>query len=279
MTHLSEFTPDTPLILVGCGNMGGALARGWLASGLSADALVIVDRLFTTEKLPEAHGARVADSLDELETSLSAKAVLLAVKPQIINGVMPDLGPFINNDTLIISVAAGVTLDQMARGVGADKQCARVMPNTPAAVAAGASGIACSEHVSAANKTLTQALMESVGLAVVLENEQQIDAVTAVSGSGPAYVFHMVEAMTAAGIELGLTDENAYMLARQTIIGAAKLLDADGSVSASTLRERVTSPKGTTEAALGVLMPSGGLTDLMTRAAKAAAKRNAELAN
>ncbi|WP_262694621.1 pyrroline-5-carboxylate reductase [Kordiimonas aquimaris] len=278
MMNLSEFTPNAPLVLVGCGNMGGALARGWLASGLSADALVIVDRLFEVENLPEARGARVVDSLDALETGLLAKAVLLAVKPQIINDVMPSLSPFINNNTLIISVAAGVTLDQMARGVGADKQCARVMPNTPAAVAAGASGIACSENVSLANMALTKALMEAVGLAVVLENEQQIDAVTATSGSGPAYVFYMVEALAAAGEKLGLSQEGAEALARQTIIGAAKLLEADTGTSAATLRERVTSPKGTTEAALKVLMGEGGMTTLLERATEAAAKRSKELA-
>lgn len=278
MSELSAFSPDAPLVMLGCGNMGGALVRGWLAGGLSPDALVIIDPGFSSNMMPGQSGFRVVDNIDTIAHTVTARALILAVKPQIINDLMPAMVPIINDETMVVSIAAGVTLDQMQRSLGAEIQCVRVMPNTPVAVNAGASGIIGNDNVSADNTALVKALMSSVGVAAMLENEQQINGVTAVSGSGPAYVFHMVEALAQAGQHQGLPKDVAEALARQTIIGAAKLLDADADVSATTLRERVTSPKGTTEAALNVLMGTGGFADLLRDATSAAVKRSKELA-
>lgn len=278
MTDLSAFSPDAPLVMLGCGNMGGALVRGWLADGLSPDALIIIDPGFAADMLPGQSGFRVVKSIDEITAGVKSRALVLAVKPQIINDLMPVMAPIIGNDTIVVSIAAGVTLDQMQRGLGAGTQCIRVMPNTPVAVNAGASGVIGNDNVSADNLRLIETLMSAVGVAAMLENEEQINGVTAVSGSGPAYVFHMVEALAQAGEHQGLSKEVAEALARQTIIGAAKLMEVDADVSATTLRERVTSPKGTTEAALNVLMGEGGFPDLMRAATSAAVQRSKELA-
>lgn len=283
MTNLSKLTKATPLVLVGCGNMGAAMVGGWLAAGLSPEALIIIDPQFDVRSMPSAEGAVVVPSADALDAGVTARILVLAVKPQIINDVMPSLKPFMDADTVAVSIAAGVTLEQMARELGSDDsslnpQLVRAMPNTPAAVGAGATGIVASAGVKEDGLALAVALMQASGAVVVLENEDQINGVTATSGSGPAYVFHMVEALAAAGVRVGLSEADAVLLARQTIIGAAKLLEAEPDVGAATLRERVTSPNGTTEAALGVLMGEDGLTELMKRTTRAAVQRSKELA-
>ena len=283
MSNLSEFTPDNPLMLVGCGNMGQALVRGWLTAGLDPSALIIVDPAAHVDDLPEFNGAVFAANGNDLPADTQARLVLLAVKPQVMNAVVETVASAIGAATLVVSVAAGVTLAQLRRGSPEGLSgglLVRAMPNTPAAVGAGVTGLVADTGVSEQDTLLVDAVMGAAGKTVWLSGEHLMDAVTAVSGSGPAYVFHMVEALAAAGAAAGLPHDQATILARQTIVGAARLLAVESDVDAGTLRQRVTSPGGTTAAALKVLMnPQDGLTELMTRAVTAAKKRGAELAD
>lgn len=272
------FTAKSPIVLLGCGNMGRALASGWLAAGLDANALYIADPSQPTGVLKGVPEDRYVESLAAIPEGVEAKAVILAVKPQVMNAILPEVARLAKADTLIISVAAGVTFEQMKRGVAAEAVYIRAMPNTPAAVGEGVTGFTASGTISAGDKAVAQGLLSATGRAIWVAEEALIDAVTAVSGSGPAYVFYMVEAMAAAGERLGLDSENAMALARQTIIGAGELLKTDKAVSAGELRRRVTSPGGTTAAALDVLMAQGGLGDLMRNAVGAANRRAKELA-
>ena len=277
MSELSIFTKDMPFILVGCGNMGGALVRGWLEAGLAPEALVIIDPATTPATLPHAEGATFVASADKLPAGVIARAVVIAVKPQVISGVLASVKHLVGEDTLVISVAAGITLRQLAGELGVGALYVRAMPNTPAAIGAGISGLAAESGVPEDERLLAEAVMRAAGKTIWVANEGLINSVTATSGSGPAYVFHMVEALAAGAERAGMPKEDAMLLARETIIGAAKLLDVNPDVPASTLRERVTSPAGTTAAALEVLMDSGELTDLMSRAVAAAKRRGEEL--
>lgn len=279
MTDLAEFSPERPLLLVGCGNMGRALVRGWLEAGLEPAALVVIDPALDPADMPELAGAQVYKRAEDVTGGMHARVMLIAVKPQVMNAVLPVLWPFIDEGTVAVSVAAGVTLAQLRRGLGGAPALIRAMPNTPAAVGAGVTGLVADAGTADTDKALADAVMQAAGKVVWFTGEDQMNAVTAVSGSGPAYVFHMVEALAAAGVAAGLPEAEATALARQTIIGAARLLEADADSPAGTLRERVTSPGGTTAAALDVLMASPGLTDLMTRAVAAATKRGEELAD
>ncbi len=288
MGDLSVFTANAPLVLVGCGNMGRALMRGWLSAGLPPEGMMVVDPVASADTIPGTQGVAFAASPDLLPDGLQARAMLVAVKPQMMNDVLTSVGHLTNEDTVVISVAAGVMLDQMLLGLqqaGAAQEArgmavlVRAMPNTPAAIGAGVTGLVAADGASAADKALVDTLMQAAGTTVWLEDEGMMDAVTATSGSGPAYVFHLVEALAVAAENAGLSSDEAMVLARQTIIGAARLLEADSGVSAAELRTRVTSPGGTTAAALEVLMANKGLTDLMTRAVAAAKKRSQDLAN
>lgn len=203
---------------------------------------------------------------------------MLAVKPQMMDEVLAQIACVVGADTLVLSVAAGVTLGALTQGIGVHATYVRAMPNTPAAIGAGITGLAGEADMTQGNRDLAQQLMQAVGETVWVSDEALIDAVTAVSGSGPAYVFQMVESMAAAGTQVGLEEETAMKLARQTIIGAARLLEAEADISASELRRRVTSPGGTTAAALDVLMVTeSGLGELMGRAISAAHARGQEL--
>lgn len=279
MTAFSEFRSFSPLVLVGCGNMGRALVRGWLSAGLSPEALVIIDPQLDPKEVPEFASVTMVAHPADLPHDLRARLLLLAVKPQVMNAVMGSVKPLVGSETLAVSVAAGVTLSQMRVGLGDDIGLVRAMPNTPSAIGAGVTGLCASECVSDADCALANAVMQAAGQTVWVSEETLMNTVTATSGSGPAYVFHMVEALAAAAEANGLPADKAMTLARQTIVGAGKLLEADAHVPASKLRERVTSPGGTTAAALEVLKESGELTDLMTRAVAAAKKRGEELAD
>ena len=283
MPDLSPFTPNSPLMLVGCGNMGQALVRGWLTAGLDPSALIIVDPAAHIDDLPEFNGAAFVANGNDLPAGTQARLVLLAVKPQVMNNVVPTIASAIAAATLVVSVAAGVTLAQLRGGLSGGSPgglFVRAMPNTPAAVGAGVTGLVADNGVSEEDKHLVDAVMKAAGKTVWFAGEHLMDAVTAVSGSGPAYVFHMVEALAAAGVSAGLPQDQATILARQTIVGAARLLEVESNTDAGTLRQRVTSPGGTTAAALEVLMNSdGGLSNLMTRAVLAAKKCGAELAD
>lgn len=266
---------DFSVNLVGAGNMGGALLRGWLARGLAADHVTVFDPAPSDDMLAlfkelgvrherQASGGRPCDVL------------MLAVKPQMMGTVLPQMGTMTGPQTVIVSVAAGTTVATMAEILG-DVPIVRVMPNTPSLVGRGMSAGYATSVVSEKQRDQVQQLMQAVGRFEWVEDETLIDAVTAVSGSGPAYVFHLAECMAIAGVKAGLPEDLAMILARETVSGAGELLRQSLDEPA-TLREKVTSPGGTTAAALSVLMRDGGMAMLLEEAVLAARKRSVELA-
>jgi len=262
-----------PVMLVGAGKMGIALARGWLDAGLSPTNLVLVD---------PAPGEAARELADDYELVISPQAMgllpnvlVLAVKPQIIDAVMSSLVPVIAPHTLVVSIAAGIDIARLSHALGTQR-IIRTMPNTPAQIGKGITGAVAASGVERADRELGEALLKAAGQVVWFDAEGQLDAVTAVSGSGPAYVFHLVEALAAAGREQGLPPHIADRLARQTVIGSAALLEADPAPP-SVLRQNVTSPHGTTAAGLEILMGEPGLTDLIGRTVAAARRRSEEL--
>lgn len=258
------------LVLLGCGKMGSALLAGWLEAGLPASAIWVLEPNPTDWLM--ATGVHVNKGLPP-----APAVALLAVKPQMMGAALPALQALGNGRTLMVSIAAGTSIATFEAAFGAQTPIVRTMPNTPAMVGRGITGICANAHAGAAGLALARALMQAVGEVVELEGEHQIDAVTAVSGSGPAYVFHLIEAMAAGGIAEGLSPEVAMKLARATVCGAGELAFRSPE-PASQLRVNVTSPGGTTAAALAVLMDeTAGLPALMTRAIKAAADRGREL--
>ncbi|WP_044562028.1 pyrroline-5-carboxylate reductase [Azospirillum sp. B4] len=262
------------LLLVGFGKMGGAMLAGWRAAG-TVRRVVIVDPAGGTA--PEGETVLVADPA-AVPADFAPAAVVLAVKPQMMDQALPAYAGYAGR-AVFLSIAAGKTVASFQKVLGGDAALVRAMPNTPAAVGRGISGAFATPSVSTDQRDLCHRLLNAVGEVVWVEDEALIDAVTAVSGSGPAYVFHLVEAMAAAGAAVGLPAELALRLARATVTGAGELLHRNADATATQLRINVTSPKGTTQAALDVLMDEGqGLTPLMTRAVAAAARRSRELA-
>lgn len=268
-----ELSKIGPVVLIGAGKMGLALARGWIAAGLPANELVLVDP--KPSDVAQQFSAQTSVRLVSTARGVLVAVMVLAVKPQVMASVLPELRPIIGAHTLVISIAAGISIDAIASGLGTERVI-RTMPNTPAQVGKGVTGAVPAGGVSAADRSVADALMRAAGDVVWFDDESMIDAVTAVSGSGPAYVFHFVEALAAAGMRQGFDAEQAMRLARQTVIGAAALLEADPS-PAAVLRQNVTSPNGTTEAALEVLMAPNGLTNLMEKTVMAAKLRSEEL--
>lgn len=258
------------LVLLGCGKMGSALLQGWLAQGLDPKAAWVIEP-YPSDWL-KAQGVRLNEDLPA-----SPAIVLVAVKPQMMGAALPQLQSYGGGKTLFLSVAAGTTIATYEATFGATSPIVRIMPNTPAAVGRGISAMVGNANVTPAHLDAAEALMSAVGQVVRLENEGQIDAVTAVSGSGPAYVFHLIEAMAAAGEAEGLPADLAMQLARATVIGSGELA-RQSEESAAQMRINVTSPGGTTAAALNVLMDEeSGFPALLKRAVKAAADRGREL--
>ncbi len=258
------------LVLLGCGKMGTALLTGWLAAGVPATSIWVI------EPNPSDWLAESGVHLNEGIPPAPAVA-LLAVKPQMMGAALPALQALGNGKTLFVSIAAGTSIAAIATAMGAQTPIVRTMPNTPAMVGRGITGMCGNAQAGTAGLGVARSLMQAVGEVVELEGEHQIDAVTGVSGSGPAYVFHLIEAMAAAGEAQGLSAEVAMKLARATVCGAGELA-YQSSEPASQLRINVTSPAGTTAAALAVLMdPATGFGPLLTRAVKAAADRGREL--
>lgn len=260
-------------VLIGAGRMGAAMARGWLQD-LSAAGL---SKLIVVEPKPDEDvEAAEKEGLITLNPApLPADVVVLAVKPQSFAAAAPQLKAWVGADTLVVSIMAGVTIDRISAAFGT-KRVARAMPNTPGSIGSGVTGYALSEACGDVENAATVRLLDPLGLAVGPLQESQMDAVTSVSGSGPAYVFLLAEAMAEAGRAAGLPRVIADILARETVIGAGALLGTSTS-SPAELRLAVTSPGGTTAAALEVLMASGGVPDLMKKAVEAAARRGAEL--
>ncbi len=269
------------LALIGAGRMGGAMMRGWLGSGLVRPTKAHIFEPTPQDDLT-ALGADYNLKLNPTLDKVAKKGVdiaVLAVKPQVMAQVLPTYQPLWDDEDnlpLTISIAAGVSLKTLGALLPEGTPIIRAMPNTPAAIGQGVTALIGNDHVGEAAYELAEALLEAVGSVVRLDSESQMDAVTAVSGSGPAYLFHMAECLTAAGVRAGLPEQMAAQLASGTIVGAANLLDQSDDDPAA-LRQMVTSPNGTTAAALDVLMGEKGLRDLMSRAVAAAAERSKEL--
>jgi pyrroline-5-carboxylate reductase len=271
----SNLAAAAPLVLVGAGKMGGAMLTGWVAGGLPGNNVFVIDPAPQGEMadLIAKHGMRHKTSAP---ASLVASVIVLAVKPQILDDVLPELKHLVGPNTVVLSIAAGKTIGTIGDELG---PCAivRAMPNTPAQVGRGISAAVANAETTDEQKAIVDALLSAVGRVEWVDDEALIDAVTAVSGSGPAYVFHMVEALAAAGAAAGLEPGMAARLARATVEGAGELM-YQSPLEPAVLRQNVTSPKGTTAAALDVLMGPDGLTELMTKAVAAAANRSRELA-
>lgn len=260
------------LVLLGCGKMGSAMLEGWLARGLPAGSVWVNDP-FPSDWL-KAQGVNL-----NVDLPASPAIVLIAVKPQMMQDALPALQALGNGSTLFLSVAAGVTIATYEDILGARTPIIRAMPNTPAAISQGITAIAGNALATSEQMDMADALLSAVGAVVRLTNETQIDAVTGVSGSGPAYVFHMIECLAAAGEAQGLPADLAMQLAQATVAGAGALaLQSDEP--AAQLRKNVTSPNGTTQAGLEVLMDTDkGLPPLIRATVAAATNRSKELAN
>ena len=275
MSDIAKALPAS-LTLVGAGRMGSAMLSGWLAMGLRGDAVTILEPAPSAalKALCEASGV----ALNPPDTSRGpAEALILAVKPQMLDGAAPSLAPLTGPGTLVISILAGKRIADIAARLPAAGAIVRAMPNTPAAIGRGVTGVAASDSVTPRQRAMTDALLGAVGSVEWLDSEALIDAVTAVSGSGPAYVFYLAEALAKAGEAAGLPADLAMRLARATVEGSGELMRQSPDLAPSRLRENVTSPGGTTAAALTVLMSQDGLEPLMRDAVAAALKRAGEL--
>ncbi len=270
-------TLQSPLVLVGAGKMGGALLSGWLGRGLNPRDVYLRDPNPPAEiaQLVAERGIPLNFSIADL-AARKPSVVLLAVKPQLMDQVLPDLAPLVAPETLFISIAAGMGLHRLGELLGAGAHVVRAMPNTPASVGRGITVACANTLVTPEQRKLATALLGAVGEADWVESEGLIDAVTAISGSGPAYVFYLTECLAAAAESLGLEAGLALRLARATVSGAGEMLHQLEDTP-STLRKNVTSPGGTTAAALDVLMGENGLSTLMRHAAQAARDRSREL--
>lgn len=268
-----------PLLLVGCGKMGGALLSGWLQRGVAAATVTVVEPAggAAADAAREA-GVDVLASARDVPPDLAPAVVLFAVKPQVMDEVVPSYGGFVGPDTAFLSIAAGKTIASFERHLGAGAAIVRAMPNTPASVGRGITVLCANANATPDQRTACGELLAAVGAVAWVEDEGLMDAVTGVSGSGPAYVFLLIECLAQAGIDAGLPADLAALLARATVSGAGELARLSDE-SAANLRHNVTSPGGTTQAALEVLMAEDGLGHLMSRAVAAATKRSAELAN
>ena len=264
------------LVLIGAGKMGTAMLEGWLKAGVRGDQVVIFDPAPPPETigLIESHGITHNPTPDAVR---DIEVILLAIKPQMVDEVLPGLKALAREKPLVVSVVAGKTIAALKAHFGQDVPVIRTIPNTPSAVGRGITAMAPGNDVSDAQVELATALLTAIGEVVTVDDEGLIDAATAISGSGPAYIFYMTECLTEAGKALGLPDDVAVRLARATVAGAGELMRVTGT-DAATLRQNVTSPKGTTYAALQVLMAGDGMEPLLRKATAAAEKRSRELA-
>ncbi len=264
------------VLLVGCGKMGGAMLEGWLG-GASAQRFVVVEPSGAAA-FAGRPGVELHQSAMGLDLDLRPDVIVLAVKPQMMDEAIRHYPRFVGPSTVFLSIAAGKTLAYFARHLGEEACIVRAMPNTPAAIGRGITVGCANGNVSPAQIALCDKLLAAVGEVAWVEDEGLIDAVTAVSGSGPAYVFLLIECLARAGVAQGLPEELAMRLARATVAGAGELARRS-SEPASVLRQNVTSPGGTTQAALQVLMGEQGLDPLLMKAVAAATNRSRELAD
>ena len=267
---------ERPLLLVGCGKMGGAMLEGWLASGIAAAGVWIVDPV-AVDSAPDAASVSTVASAADLPADLDPEVVVIAVKPQMMDAVVGDYARFAGSGCVYVSIAAGTTIGFFEKAFGTDAAVIRAMPNTPAAIGQGITVLCPNARVTDAQSGIARALLSAVGEAHLVDDEDLMDAVTAVSGSGPAYVFWMIDCLAKAGVSAGLAEDLSARLALQTIAGAGQLARQSADPP-DQLRRNVTSPGGTTQAALDVLMAENGLAPLMERAVDAAKRRGRELA-
>ncbi|MDE4175593.1 pyrroline-5-carboxylate reductase [Phaeobacter sp. PT47_59] len=261
---------DRGLVLLGCGKMGSAMLAGWLEGGLPAASVWVLDP-YPSDWL-KSTGVAINQGLPQ-----NPAIVLIAVKPQMMGDALPGLQALGNGDTLFISVAAGISCASYEAMLGDKTPIVRAMPNTPAAIGRGITALIGNSQSGAQHMDMAEALLSAIGQTVRLQSEDQMDAVTGVSGSGPAYVFHLIETLAAAGEAQGLPADLAMQLAKATVAGAGALAEAADD-SPEQLRINVTSPNGTTQAALEVLMDKeSGFPSLLNRAVAAAANRSKEL--
>jgi pyrroline-5-carboxylate reductase len=263
------------IVLVGCGQMGSAMLRGWLARG-AAERFLVIEPAGAPATLAGAAAVAWHRLAEELPPDADPAAIVFAVKPQVIDDVLPAYRRFVRPQTMFLSIAAGTTIGRIAGHLG-DAAIIRCMPNTPAAIGRAITVACPNQLVADGQRRLCEALLAAIGDSAWVADESLMDAVTAVSGSGPAYVFLLIEALAAAGVRVGLPAELALRLARATVAGSGELALRSPEPPAR-LRENVTSPGGTTRAALDVLMAEGGLPELIERAVAAATRRSRELA-
>lgn len=261
---------ENGLVLLGCGKMGSAMLQGWLAQGVDADAVTILDP--NPSDWLKGQGVSINTNLPA-----TPAVCILAVKPQMMGEALPRLQALGNGNTLFISIAAGTSIASFEDALGADTPIIRAMPNTPAAVGRGITALIGNDKTNSVQMNMAKTLLAAVGQTVRLDNEGQMDAVTALSGSGPAYVFHLIETMAAAGVAEGLPADMAMKLAKATVAGAGELAE-QADEDPTQLRINVTSPGGTTAAALAVLMDrQTGFPKIVGAGVKAAADRSKEL--
>lgn len=265
------------MVLVGCGKMGAALLNGWLEHGVPADSIRIVEPDPANAAIAAGCGVAVVDDPDALDADPLPDVIVLAVKPQRLDALLSAYQRFVSRGSAVLSIAAGKTIGGLNHGLGGAAAVVRAMPNTPASIGRGITVACANERASPEQRAVCDALLACVGSVLWIEDEHFMDAVTAVSGSGPAYVFLLAECLARAGEEVGLPADVAARLARETVAGAGAML-ARLPQSPDILRENVTSPGGTTAAALAALQAEDGLQPLMDRAVAAAARRAAELA-
>lgn len=271
---MSASSSDT-VVLVGAGNMGGAMLSGWLKSGVPGSSVVVVDP-GPSPAMKKTISDAGAKHVEAAPADLKAGVIFLAVKPQVMEAVLPPVKSAVGAGTVIVSVAAGKTLSFLEKHLG-NAAMVRAMPNTPAMIGRGITGAFANPRVSVEQRERVHSLLSVSGSVEWVQAESDIDAVTALSGSGPAYVFYLVECMAEAGRKLGLPADLAMRLARETVAGAGELLHQSPD-EASRLRQNVTSPGGTTAAALSILMAEEGMQPLFDKAIAAARKRAEELA-
>jgi len=262
------------VVLIGAGKMGGALLEGWISLGVDpADIVVIEPQPAASIEALSARGLRI----NPAPASICPDAIVIAVKPQIAPEIMPHVASLMSPSTVVVSIMAGRTIAFLAGILSREAAVVRAMPNTPAAIGRGITVAVPNSQVDHAQRQLADALLTATGVVEWIDDETLMDAVTAVSGSGPAYVFLLTESLARAGQKAGLPAELAQRLARATVMGSGELLQRS-SIDAAVLRQNVTSPGGTTAAALDVLMAPDGLDRLMERAVAAATRRGRELA-
>ena len=270
----SNLLREKRVVFIGCGNMGSALISGILRSGIvPRDKVLASDiRPERLDYIKEREG--ISTTENNREAVKKSDVIVLAVKPQVIAQVLSDIRDVVTEDKVIISIAAGIATRSIEEALGKEVPVVRVMPNTPALVGTGASGISCGKYAGEEEEAIAEQMMRAVGIVAKLP-EEMLDAVTALSGSGPAYIFYTIESLVKAGMEMGLSEDVARKLVGQTVLGAARMVMETGE-SPEVLRAKVTSPGGTTEAAIKYL-EGKEFQKILTGAVKEAARRSKEL--